>query len=90
MTHTVKQGYTSYLVHTNATTLEPKDYRPPRHVGGFEPTDEQFETNESFTIEEMSSQKIINFSVSFEYNFNNSKDISDVPPKIIIFLYFIF
>lgn len=43
MTHTVKQGYTSYLVHTNATTLEPKDYRPPRHVGGFEPAGNQFE-----------------------------------------------
>ena len=37
MSHTVKKGYTSYLVHVNATTLEPKDYRPPRHVGGFEP-----------------------------------------------------
>lgn len=38
MSHTVKKGYTSYLVHVNATTLEPKDYRPPRHVGGFEPS----------------------------------------------------
>ena len=43
MTHTVKQGYTSYLVHTNATTLEPKDYRPPRIVGGLEPAGNQFE-----------------------------------------------
>ena len=38
MSHTVKKGYTSYLVHVNATTLKPKDYRPPRHVGGFEPS----------------------------------------------------
>lgn len=43
MTHTVKQGYTSYLVHTNVTTLEPKDYRPPKHVGGLEPAGNQFE-----------------------------------------------
>lgn len=43
MTHTVKQGYTSYLVHTNATTLEPKDYRLPRIVGGLEPAGNQFE-----------------------------------------------
>lgn len=73
MSHTVKQGYTSYLVHTNATTLEPKDYRPPRHVGGFEPTGEQFETNESFTIEEMSSHGQKEAAKAFLREFVNIK-----------------
>lgn len=82
MTHTVKQGYTSYLVHTNATTLEPKDYRPPRIVGGFEPTGEQFETNESFTIEEMSQSQRDSAKV-FLHEFDTiKKNIEMKPPPV--------
>ena len=89
MTHTVKQGYTSYLVHTNATTLEPKDYRPPRHVGGFEPAGNQFELFEdSNDLEEFEpsgaseGQKEVAEDILKRLENNNEKGVNVLKKKL--------
>jgi hypothetical protein len=83
MTHTpVEQKFTArstaHLKHDTDLNYRPprhtpSGYRPPRHVGGFEPTGEQFETNESFTIEEMSSKGQKEAAKAFLYEFDKIK-----------------
>ena len=82
MTHTVKQGYTSYLVHTNATTLEPKDYRPPRHVGGFEPAGNQFELFEDFNdLEEFEPSGATKGQMGLAQHFLDNLQTNMIGPK---------
>ena len=82
MTHTVKQGYTSYLVHTNATTLEPKDYRPPRHVGGFEPAGNQFELFEDFNdLEEFEPSGASKGQIGLAQHFLDNLQTNMIGPK---------
>lgn len=82
MTHKAKQDYTSYLVHTNATTLTPNDYRPPRHVGGFEPAGNQFELFEDFNdLEEFEPSGALKGQIGLAQHFLDNLRTNMIGPK---------